>query len=391
MRLVVDESDVVVGVIEQRRRPPAQLEPRQRERRAAELRVDLLEVVAVEVAVAAGPDEIADAEVALLRDQVGQQRVRSDVERHAEEDVAAALVELAGQPARRRRRTGRTRGRAAASSAESRRRSRPTRSAAANRGCAGSPRRRWRSGRRGRRRASGQLRHCDAVDRPQVAVGVGPLVPDRHAGGLQRRARSSRRAGTTAARGRSTWCGPSSSSPAGTRAARSKRIWYPNTDSVPVPVRSSLRWPWSRTCRMKSRYWRMAKEGAERRGRANADSSGTRPGGAGPCGNGPPQASSATPRRHRARRCPPDACTEPVRPAEAAPLRAVLLDPVPRRRQRQRLQERAGHLRRVPGGVDDRARSRTRWSTSPARSSSCRSCCSRRPRASSPTSTRSRG
>ncbi len=43
----------------------------------------------------------------------------------------------------------------------------------------------------------------------------------------------------------------------GNPAARSKRIWWPNTERVPVPVRSALRWPWSRTCRMKSRYWRI--------------------------------------------------------------------------------------------------------------------------------------
>ena len=58
------------------------------QRGARELQVDLLEVVEVEVAVAAGPDELAEAEVALLRHHVREQRVRRDVERHAEEDVA---------------------------------------------------------------------------------------------------------------------------------------------------------------------------------------------------------------------------------------------------------------------------------------------------------------
>ena len=61
--------------------------------------VRLLEVIQVQVAVAAGPDEIADREVRLLREDVGQQRIGGDVERHAEEDVGAALVDLAGQPA----------------------------------------------------------------------------------------------------------------------------------------------------------------------------------------------------------------------------------------------------------------------------------------------------
>ena len=39
-------------------------------------------------------------EVALLRQHVRQQRVARDVERHAEEDVGAALVELAAEQPR---------------------------------------------------------------------------------------------------------------------------------------------------------------------------------------------------------------------------------------------------------------------------------------------------
>ena len=60
---------------------------------------NLLDVVVVDVAVAAGPDEVADLEPGLLRDHVRQQRVGGDVERDAEEQVGAALVELARQPA----------------------------------------------------------------------------------------------------------------------------------------------------------------------------------------------------------------------------------------------------------------------------------------------------
>jgi hypothetical protein len=37
------------------------------------------------------------SQVALLRDHVREQRVAGDVERHAQEDVGAALVQLAGQ------------------------------------------------------------------------------------------------------------------------------------------------------------------------------------------------------------------------------------------------------------------------------------------------------
>ncbi len=48
--------------------------------------------------IAQGVDEVAHAQVAGLRHHVGEQRVAGDVERHAEEDVAAALVKLATEP-----------------------------------------------------------------------------------------------------------------------------------------------------------------------------------------------------------------------------------------------------------------------------------------------------
>ena len=51
-------------------------------------------VIAVDVAVTAGPDEVADFQVALLRHHVGQKRIAGDVERHAQEDVCASLVQL---------------------------------------------------------------------------------------------------------------------------------------------------------------------------------------------------------------------------------------------------------------------------------------------------------
>ena len=68
-----------------------------------------------------------------------------------------------------------------------------------------------------------------------------------------------------------------------------------------------------------------------------------------------------------------------------ASLRAVLLDPVPRRRQRQPVQVRVHGDDHLPAaGELAAAGSSPAWRS--ARSSSCRSCCSRRPAASSPTS-----
>src|SRR5256885_7748127 len=52
-------------------------------------------MVVVDVAVAAGPDEVTHLQVALLGQHVGQQCVAGDVEGNAQEDVRAALVQLA--------------------------------------------------------------------------------------------------------------------------------------------------------------------------------------------------------------------------------------------------------------------------------------------------------
>ena len=70
---------------------------RVRARRAGKLQLDLLEVVLVDVTVAARPDEVTHLEIALLRHHVREQRIAGDVKWHAQEDVATALIELAGE------------------------------------------------------------------------------------------------------------------------------------------------------------------------------------------------------------------------------------------------------------------------------------------------------
>src|SRR5262249_32644437 len=98
MESVVRDLEVLVAVVVERGGPPLDHEPRQRIGLPGELRGDLFQVVVVEMAVAADPDELTHAEIALLRYEVRQERVRGDVERHAEKDVGAALVELTGKP-----------------------------------------------------------------------------------------------------------------------------------------------------------------------------------------------------------------------------------------------------------------------------------------------------
>src|SRR5271165_3862863 len=75
----------------------AQDQLRQRPRLPRKLLARLILVIAVEMGVAKSVDEIADAEAALARNEMGQQRIARDVERHAEKDIGRALVELAGQ------------------------------------------------------------------------------------------------------------------------------------------------------------------------------------------------------------------------------------------------------------------------------------------------------
>jgi hypothetical protein len=63
--------------------------------RSAELKRNLFFVIAVNVAITTGPNEIANLQIALLRHHVSQQGVACNVEGHAQEDIGAALVQLA--------------------------------------------------------------------------------------------------------------------------------------------------------------------------------------------------------------------------------------------------------------------------------------------------------
>src|SRR4051812_44068577 len=198
MVLVADDGDVVVGVVEQGV-GVAQLEAWEVIGRPRQLRAHLLDVVVVDVTVAAGPDELAHLEPDLLSDHVRQQRVARDVERHTEEEVGAALVELAGQPAvgdveleegvaRRQRHLWDV---ADVEREEGGPRCHPSLGDAAEvpggdedrSGAGAAPKRLEQRGARVevpavRRRPAPPL---NAVDGAEVAVRLGPLVPDRHA------------------------------------------------------------------------------------------------------------------------------------------------------------------------------------------------------------------
>mmetsp|Transcript_50959 Transcript_50959/g.119503 ORF Transcript_50959/g.119503 Transcript_50959/m.119503 type:complete len:266 (+) Transcript_50959:42-839(+) len=184
MRVVAAQLEVLEFVVEDRRRPALDRHRRVGPRLAGELGLHLFDMVVVDVAVAAGPDEVAQLQLALLGQHHRQQRIAGDVEGHAEEDVRRALVELAAQLA--------------------------VRHVELEEGVAGHQRHLGQVGhvpgadddaaavRVGlerlhdvgdlvdmaavRRRPAAPLH---AVDRAEVAIRPGPLVPDRHAALLQ--------------------------------------------------------------------------------------------------------------------------------------------------------------------------------------------------------------
>ena len=96
MRLVAFQRKVLVAKSKQVLDRRVQVEPGEGIRRAAQLLPRLVEMVQVQVRIAERMDKVARLQVRHLRDHQRKQRIRSDVERHAKEEVRAALVELAG-------------------------------------------------------------------------------------------------------------------------------------------------------------------------------------------------------------------------------------------------------------------------------------------------------
>ena len=97
MRVVTDQLKIleleIVDVLHRR----IQFHLRQRTRLARQLQLRLLDVVRVKMQIAERVDEIARLQTANLRHHQREQRVAGDVERHAEENIRAALVKLAAQ------------------------------------------------------------------------------------------------------------------------------------------------------------------------------------------------------------------------------------------------------------------------------------------------------
>lgn len=83
MRFVANQFEVLEAEGEQVLHVRIELHGRQRQRLAGQLQVGLLQVIGVQMTVAAAPDELARLQVADLRHHQRQQRIACDVERHA--------------------------------------------------------------------------------------------------------------------------------------------------------------------------------------------------------------------------------------------------------------------------------------------------------------------
>ena len=67
---------------------------RQRSRLTGELQLHLLEVITIDMHVAACPDKLSWLETTDLRHHHGEQGIGSDIERHSEKRVTAPLLQL---------------------------------------------------------------------------------------------------------------------------------------------------------------------------------------------------------------------------------------------------------------------------------------------------------
>src|SRR5215208_1795870 len=180
IRVVVLDRDVIEGELEQRPHRRVEAQPRQGPRLAGELESCLLEMVEVQVRIAEGVHEVPRLQARGLRDHMGEKRVGRNVEGHAEEGVGRPLVEVAGQPALGDVELEQAMAGCEGHAVEVRRVPRghdePTRVGVA-------PNLVEHPADLVDAAAVGLLPGAPllAVDRPEVPVRVGPLVPDRHA------------------------------------------------------------------------------------------------------------------------------------------------------------------------------------------------------------------
>src|SRR5204863_9236895 len=97
MRIVLAQDEILEAEIANVFYLWVQFHPRQRPAVPGKLLVRLFQMVPVKMEIAESVNEFARLEIADLRDHHREQRIRRDVERHAQEEIGAALVELAAE------------------------------------------------------------------------------------------------------------------------------------------------------------------------------------------------------------------------------------------------------------------------------------------------------
>jgi hypothetical protein len=95
--LVVDQFEVPICEPEDVAHLRVEFHFREGQGLTGELQFDLLEMVGINMYVAAGPDEVSRLVPCDLGHHEGQQGIGGDVEGYSQEDVAAPLVKLAGE------------------------------------------------------------------------------------------------------------------------------------------------------------------------------------------------------------------------------------------------------------------------------------------------------
>ena len=94
MGIVALKHKVIVCIVKNALIIPLERHAWQRACVARQLLRRLLEVIKVEVCIAKRMDELAHLQAALLGNHHREQRIRSDIKGHAQEDIATALIQL---------------------------------------------------------------------------------------------------------------------------------------------------------------------------------------------------------------------------------------------------------------------------------------------------------
>ena len=92
MKLIVLDDKILVLVIEKAIRLARDVKCREGVRLTAELKLNLLEMIAVNMAVTARPDKVTHLETTLLGNHVSEQGVTGDIEWNTQKDVRTALI-----------------------------------------------------------------------------------------------------------------------------------------------------------------------------------------------------------------------------------------------------------------------------------------------------------